>query len=129
MPDSTPRAPARPPAGEERVFVDDAGRLWNAALARRSESAVLFSCISESRTAVRAIAAEHALHEFAANPRGDAAGGATAGGATTGGATTGGTAAGGSGSAAATRLLSLTAVSDDTLRAWLSIAPPVSLLT
>ena len=119
MPDSTPRAPARPPAGEERVFVDDAGRLWNAALARRSESAVLFSCISESRTAVRAIAAEHALHEFAANPRGAAAGGATAGG----------TAAGGSGSAAATRLLSLTAVSDDTLRAWLSIAPPVSLLT
>jgi len=119
MPDPTPRAPARPPAGEERVFVDDVGRLWSAALARRSASAVLFSCISEARTAVRAIAAEHALHELAADPRGGNAGGAT----------TGGTAAGGSGSAAATRLPSLTAVSDDTLRAWLSMAPPVSLLT
>ena len=124
MPDSAPRASARPPAGEERVFVDDLGRLWSAALARRSESAVLFSCISEARTAVRAIAADHALHEFAADPQG-----ATAGGATHGGETPGGTAAGGSGQAAATRLPSLTAVSDDTLRAWLSIAPPVSLLT
>ena len=124
MPDPTPRAPARPLAGEERVFVDDLGRLWSAALARRSESAVLFSCISEARTAVRAIAAEHALHEFAADPRGG-----NAGSGATGGTATGGRAAGGSGSAAASRLPSLTAVSDETLRAWLSKAPPVSLLT
>jgi len=101
MPDPTPRAPARPQVGEERVFVDDVGRRWRAALARRSESAVLFACLTEPRAAVRAIATDHALEE-----------GGGAGVPATGG-----------------RLASLSDVSDETLRAWLAAAPPVARLT
>jgi hypothetical protein len=127
-----PRAPTRPAAGEERVFVDDVGRLWSAALTRDADRAVLFSCISESRLPLRAIAAEHA---WAEEPDGRGADGgaggeppdagrrrAPAGGA---GAAPGAAA----GAERAVRHVSLADVSDDTLRAWLAAAPHVTRLT
>jgi hypothetical protein len=43
------------PSGGERVFGDDAGRLWSAALAGE---AVVFTCISDGRQPGRALAVE-----------------------------------------------------------------------
>ena len=43
--------------GGARVFADDAGRLWNASHATGTvDAAVVFTCISDSRQTVRAIA-------------------------------------------------------------------------
>jgi hypothetical protein len=54
---------SRRPSGGERVFSDDKGRLWSAAHERGSrEGAVVFSCISDARQSVRAIAVDAALH-------------------------------------------------------------------
>ena len=49
-------------SGGERVFSDDDGRLWSASFAREGTGAgaVVFSCISDSRQPVRAIALETA---------------------------------------------------------------------
>jgi hypothetical protein len=53
----TARKPYRRHSGGERVFADDVGRLWSAAHAREdAESVVVFSCISDARQTVRAIA-------------------------------------------------------------------------
>ena len=45
--------------GGERIFADDAGRLWGATPVRVADEAVVFSCISDSRQKVRAIAVDH----------------------------------------------------------------------
>ena len=43
--------------GGARVFADDVGRLWNASHAYGTvDAAVIFTCISDSRQTVRAIA-------------------------------------------------------------------------
>ena len=48
-------------SGGERVFADDSGLLWSASHAPGSpESAVVFSCISDSRQPVRALAVDDA---------------------------------------------------------------------
>ncbi len=60
---SNPSQPhqSRRPSGGERVFSDDEGRLWSAAPASGSDGAVVFTCISDPRLAVRALAVEAAL--------------------------------------------------------------------
>jgi hypothetical protein len=45
--------------GGERIFADDAGRLWGATPVRGADEAVVFSCISDSRQKARAIALDH----------------------------------------------------------------------
>jgi hypothetical protein len=57
MSHSTTRPPRRP-SGGERVFADDVGRLWSASHVRTEEPAVVFSCISDSRQAARALAVD-----------------------------------------------------------------------
>ncbi len=60
MPKSTTRrAPVRP-SGGERVFTDDQGRLWSAALDLRDDpgGALVFRCISDGRQSVRALAVD-----------------------------------------------------------------------
>ena len=52
------RRSSRRPSGGERVFADDAGRLWSAAVSRGPDGAVIFSCITDSRQSVRALAVE-----------------------------------------------------------------------
>jgi hypothetical protein len=44
-------------SGGERVFTDDEGRLWSAALEQRDgpDGALVFRCISDARQAVRAL--------------------------------------------------------------------------
>lgn len=49
----------RRPRGGERIFADDAGRLWGAAPERGTDDAVVFSCITDPRQRVRAIAIDH----------------------------------------------------------------------
>lgn len=62
MPNSSTRHPPRRPSGGERVFADDAGRLWSAARSPESpDGAIVFTCISDSRQAVRAIATDGTL--------------------------------------------------------------------
>ena len=56
----TRRHPPRRPSGGERVFADELGRLWSASHTR-GEGAVIFTCISDSRQSIRAIAAEAGL--------------------------------------------------------------------
>jgi hypothetical protein len=56
---STRRSTNRP-SGNERVFADDAGRLWSAA---RTADAVIFTCISDARHAGRALAIDGAMRE------------------------------------------------------------------
>ena len=55
----TRRAPVRP-SGGERVFTDDQGRLWSAALDLRDDpiGALVFRCISDGRQSVRALAVD-----------------------------------------------------------------------
>jgi len=60
MPRLSPRRPANRPSGSERVFADDAGRLWSAT---RTSGAVIFTCISDARRAGRALAIEDAVRE------------------------------------------------------------------
>ena len=52
---------SRRPSGGERVFSDDQGRLWSAAPATDSDGAVIFSCISDPRQPLRALAVEAPL--------------------------------------------------------------------
>ena len=58
------RAPTRiaphRPSGGERVFTDDEGRLWSAALEQRDApgGALVFRCISDGRQSVRALAVD-----------------------------------------------------------------------
>ncbi len=53
------RAPVRP-SGGERVFTDNLGRLWSAALDKRDDpgGALVFRCISDGRQSVRALAVD-----------------------------------------------------------------------
>jgi hypothetical protein len=46
------------PSGGERVFTDDAGRLWSAV---PTADAMIFTCISEARQSSRALALEGAV--------------------------------------------------------------------
>jgi hypothetical protein len=58
----TARKPHRRHSGGERVFADDIGRLWSAAHDREDgESVVIFTCISDARETVRAIAVDDRL--------------------------------------------------------------------
>jgi hypothetical protein len=41
------------PSGEERVFADEAGRLWSAAF---TGEAIVFTCVSDGRQSGRALA-------------------------------------------------------------------------
>ncbi len=52
---TAPRRSSRPPEGQ-RVFSDDGGRLWSATFSGSGGGAVEFSCISDARRSVRAIA-------------------------------------------------------------------------
>jgi hypothetical protein len=72
MPHQVPRRPPRPPrrpSGGERVFTDEAGRLWSAAPHRpgpnagitATGAAVVFACISDARERMRAIAVDPAV--------------------------------------------------------------------
>ena len=47
-------------SGGERVFTDDEGRLWSAALEERDDpgGALVFRCISDGRQSVRALAVD-----------------------------------------------------------------------
>jgi hypothetical protein len=56
----TIRNSASQPSGGERVFADDAGRLWSAA---QASDALVFTCISDGRQAGRALASEVATLE------------------------------------------------------------------
>jgi hypothetical protein len=50
------------PSGGERVFTDDEGRLWSAAIEDREApaGALVFRCISDGRQSVRAMAVDPA---------------------------------------------------------------------
>ena len=48
----------RRPTGGERIFADDAGRLWGATPVRGVDEAVVFSCISDPRQTTRALAVD-----------------------------------------------------------------------
>src|SRR3954467_15818831 len=54
------RNPPQRSSGGERVFTDDEGRLWSAALEERDDpaGALVFRCISDGRQAVRALAVD-----------------------------------------------------------------------
>ena len=60
MPRVSTRTPPLRPSGGERVFTDDQGRLWSAALDVRDDptGAVVFRCISDGRQSVRALAVD-----------------------------------------------------------------------
>ena len=51
------RNPPQRSSGGERVFTDDEGRLWSAALEERDDpaGALVFRCISDGRQSVRAL--------------------------------------------------------------------------
>jgi hypothetical protein len=100
MSHSARRAP-RPPAGGERVYVDEFGRPWHAAHERGAAGGVSFPGVGEPRRAERAAAA-------AARDRGGVRG-AVPGAAP--------------GAERVARLVGLADVSDDALRAE-SVAPP-----
>ena len=54
------RNPPHRSSGGERVFTDDEGRLWSAALEERdgTDGALVFRCISDGRQSVRALAVD-----------------------------------------------------------------------
>jgi len=54
------RNPPQRSSGGERVFTDDEGRLWSAALEERDDTggALVFRCISDGRQSVRALAVD-----------------------------------------------------------------------
>ena len=60
MPKLHTRQPPLRPSGGERVFTDEQGRLWSAALEQRDSSsgALVFRCISDGRQSVRALAVD-----------------------------------------------------------------------
>ena len=57
MPGISSHLPPSRPSGGERVFTDDQGRLWSAALDQRDEpgGALVFRCISDGRQSARAL--------------------------------------------------------------------------
>ena len=57
MPQVSSRQPPLRPSGGERVFTDNQGRLWCAALEQRDDpdGAVVFRCISDGRQSARAL--------------------------------------------------------------------------
>ena len=57
MPGISSHHPPFRPSGGERVFTDDQGRLWSAALDQRDdpEGALVFRCISDGRQSARAL--------------------------------------------------------------------------
>ena len=57
---ATSRNPPHRHSGGERVFTDDEGRLWCAALEQRDEldGALVFRCISDGRQPERALAVD-----------------------------------------------------------------------
>ena len=62
MNQSASRRPSPRRSGGERVFADDRGLLWSAAHSPGADDgAVVFSCITDSRQSVRAIAVEAAF--------------------------------------------------------------------
>ena len=54
------RNPPQRSSGGERVFTDDEGRLWSAALEERDEpgGALVFRCISDGRQSIRALSVD-----------------------------------------------------------------------
>ena len=60
MPKTPTRRAYGRPSGGERVFTDDQGRLWSAALDVRDDptGAVVFRCISDGRQSIRALAVD-----------------------------------------------------------------------
>ena len=60
MPKSSTRNHPLRPSGDERVFTDDLGRLWSAALEERDTpaGALVFRCISDGRQSGRALAVD-----------------------------------------------------------------------
>ena len=57
---ATSRTPPHRHSGGERVFTDDEGRLWSAALEQRDDldGALVFRCISDGRQPERALAVD-----------------------------------------------------------------------
>ena len=57
---ATSRNPPHRHSGGERVFTDDEGRLWCAALEQRDEldGALVFRCISDGRQSIRALSVD-----------------------------------------------------------------------
>lgn len=56
MPRLSNKEPNTRPSGGERVFTDDAGRLWSAATHRDDQGVtVVFTCINDGRQSGRAI--------------------------------------------------------------------------
>jgi hypothetical protein len=83
MPSPLPPRPPRRPSGSERVFADDVGRLWSAALhaplpaprhaaSRGEPAALVFACISDARQPQRAIALDAAAEVAPADAADDA---------------------------------------------------------
>jgi len=61
MPQPAPRRPSRPATEGQRVFSDAGGLLWNARFTGNGGGAVEFSCITDARQSVRAIAMDASL--------------------------------------------------------------------
>jgi hypothetical protein len=61
MPLPAPRRPSRPTSEGQRVFADTEGQRWNARFAESGAGAVEFSCITDPRRPVRAIAVDESL--------------------------------------------------------------------
>ncbi|MEO8562227.1 MAG: hypothetical protein ABI601_09145 [bacterium] len=57
---ATTRNPPHRFSGGERVFTDDEGRLWSAALEQRDDpdGALVFRCISDGRQSIRALSVD-----------------------------------------------------------------------
>ena len=57
---ATSRHPPHRHSGGERVFTDDEGRLWSAALEQRDDldGALVFRCISDGRQSIRALSVD-----------------------------------------------------------------------
>jgi hypothetical protein len=57
---ATSRTPPHRHSGGERVFTDDEGRLWSAALEQRDDldGALVFRCISDGRQSIRALSVD-----------------------------------------------------------------------
>jgi hypothetical protein len=54
------RAPLRRSSGSERIFEDETRRLWSAgrSITPRGSDAIVFTCLSDAREAVRAVATD-----------------------------------------------------------------------
>ena len=61
MPQPASRRPSRPANEGQRVFSDAAGLVWSAVLSGSGGGAVEFSCVTDARQPIRAIAADASL--------------------------------------------------------------------